>query len=1617
MIPKSWQNIVDYYRECVVTENTTDAKFWQGDDGKGFFIVRGKEEAISAGHSAIIVDEQNPKFKDFMQGTKWTAKPTKYFYGFPLHYENKKIYPLIVFDVELKQTPNGRAFELQSDSPRLNVSLPPFGITEEEKRQAVEAFGDGWDEGKSLWDNVGEALKRVGEIAPPLRRKDLLSKPFGVLFHQVDSTFTRGLEQELTQLSGKSSPNNVWKCILSRDSSPAGINLQDKDILEITPLNDAQRNAVKSAFVNPLTVVTGPPGTGKSQVILNVVANALLHNQTVLFGSKNRQAVNVVVERLGDVQSRPIMLKYDNSGGNGAHDFAEKLQQAVTAAASYNKVAIDREIKDCDKQLADIRSNEMKIRGTLDKVVTRRNCIEVIENELKSIAGELSLHPAIEENLKPYNEIGLAKSFPWQISHVRNLIDDVIGYEKKLASVANELSNDIAGNLDPYDEPVVDGKFAQKIEKFAGLIESVAKIEDKLVSLTSGLSPAVASNLNPYAPLKLDESFPKKIKKFAGLIKSVAKIEDELVSLTSGLPPAVASNLNPYAPLKLDESFPQKIKKFAGLIKSVAKIEDELVLLTSKLSPAVASNLNPYAPLKLDESFPQKIKKFAGLIESVAKIEDKLVSLTSGLSPAVTSNLNPYAPLKLDESFPQKIKKFAGLIESVAKIEDKLVSLTSGLSPAVASNLNPCAPLKLDESFPQKIKDVKHLSEGFTNPRWFIKAWRMGSIVGQVHAKKQLIQSMRELLEIMPVYCDSLPAAMPADARELLYVAETLQKYDAIQAELLDEKKKYDTAAKTLLEGLLEYGAGLHAATPADARELLYVAETLQKYDAIQAELLDEKSKYDTAAKTLLEGLLEYGAGLSADTPADAQELLYVAETLQEYGAMQAAELLDEKSKYDTAAKTLLEGLPEYCADLPAATLADARELLCVAETLQEYGAMQAAELLDEKSKYDTAAKTLLEGLPEYCAGLHAATPADARKLLCVAETLQEYGAMQATELLDEKSKYDTAAKTLLEGLPEYCAGLHAATPADARKLLYVAKILQKYAAIQAELLDAKKKYEQAAIALRKMLPPYCPNLPVDTLDGGRMLVDIASVLHKYSACQRELLDKVGAHWREDQQLETLRTRLDQYQEKVVEFNIRRMDALTKRRLNSLPDCVRHKVLDYADYAKWLAIKGGALKKKENAFKNGVVPAIPAMAVTNLSVRRVPPLQPDVFDLVVIDEASQCDIASALPMLYRGKRALVIGDRMQLTHISKLNDSDATRLLEEFELTSEPRFEYKGNSLFDLADASVGKASNFILNEHYRSKSEIIEFSNREFYGNVLNVYTDYRKLRAVNTVQPPVQWHDVEGNTERPSNGGAFNDAEVKGVVSVLQQIIERTSEKGEVPSIGVVTPFRTQANRIRNLATRIIPDAQLTKIGFMADTAHSYQGDEKDIMIFSPVISKNAHSGTRWFLQNNRNLFNVAITRARTELHIVGDKAACENSDISYLSNFVQYVEELGAPNGAIKPKDRFDSSWEGEFYDALKQVGITCLPQYSVDQYKLDLAIPDAKIDIEVDGAYWHKNLDGSRVLSDLKRDTHLASRGWNIKRFWVYELQSDMDRCVNRVSAAVEDASGNETERIP
>jgi very-short-patch-repair endonuclease len=429
-----------------------------------------------------------------------------------------------------------------------------------------------------------------------------------------------------------------------------------------------------------------------------------------------------------------------------------------------------------------------------------------------------------------------------------------------------------------------------------------------------------------------------------------------------------------------------------------------------------------------------------------------------------------------------------------------------------------------------------------------------------------------------------------------------------------------------------------------------------------------------------------------------------------------------------------------------------------------------------------------------------------------------------------------------------------------------------------------------------------------------------------------------------------------------------------------------------------------------------VARVLPCWAVTSLSARGRLPFERGLFDLVVIDEASQCDIASALPLLFRARRAVIIGDPLQLKHVSTVAPQQDRMILAAHGLAEgHAAWAYSVNSLFDLARGLCRHEDIVNLRDHHRSHRDIITFSNRHFYRGGLRVATDPEKLKRPQTSGPAVRWVDVRGKVVRPPRGGALNVTEGEAVVAEVRKLIVKQGYGG---AIGVVTPFRAQANRIRTLVHQDHElSGKLAALEFVVDTVHGFQGDERDVIFFSPVVSAGVGESTLRFLKSHGNLFNVAITRARSELVVVGDRQSALDSGVNYLASFAEYSrdlasrealvatpEELGPEYPTVAHPERV-SDWERIFYRAMYTAGLRPVPQYEEAPYTLDFALfnGERKLDVEVDGENYHRNWDGELCRRDQIRSRRLSDLGWDIMRFWVYELRDDLDGSLGRVKA--------------
>ena len=301
------------------------------------------------------------------------------------------------------------------------------------------------------------------------------------------------------------------------------------------------------------------------------------------------------------------------------------------------------------------------------------------------------------------------------------------------------------------------------------------------------------------------------------------------------------------------------------------------------------------------------------------------------------------------------------------------------------------------------------------------------------------------------------------------------------------------------------------------------------------------------------------------------------------------------------------------------------------------------------------------------------------------------------------------------------------------------------------------------------------------------------------------------------------------------------------------------------------------------------------ISVTSLSAKASLPLSNELFDMVVIDEASQCDIASAIPLILRAKQLVVIGDPLQLKHITSLNKFEEEKIKEHLHLSGSVYLKYKEKSLWDYSKDFLTSAKNnnvvVNLNKHYRCHPNIINYSNEAFYIPKIGLEIDVCTKKEDFRIQPSgIEWINVKGTHKALHIN--INDAEVEKSIEIALHFANKYPDI----SIGIVTPFRHQANEIHEKLPNNLKAGANPRI--VANTVNIFQGDEKDVMIYSLVVTNNSPDSKIYWIDNMvPESVNVAVTRARNTIYIVGNKEYIRaNSNLQKpLGKLVDYIEKL--------------------------------------------------------------------------------------------------------------------------
>jgi very-short-patch-repair endonuclease len=399
--------------------------------------------------------------------------------------------------------------------------------------------------------------------------------------------------------------------------------------------------------------------------------------------------------------------------------------------------------------------------------------------------------------------------------------------------------------------------------------------------------------------------------------------------------------------------------------------------------------------------------------------------------------------------------------------------------------------------------------------------------------------------------------------------------------------------------------------------------------------------------------------------------------------------------------------------------------------------------------------------------------------------------------------------------------------------------------------------------------------------------------------------------------------------------------------------------------------------------------AVPAWIMPlNDVLENVPP-DPNSFDVVIVDEASQAGI-EALFLLWLAPRIIVVGDERQCAPSSIVRGGmqQIYDRLDEFlsEVPEYLRLEFTPKSnLFSLLATRFGSVIR--LREHFRCMPEIIGWSSTQFYSDAPLI-----PLRQFGSERlPPLRTTQVDGGYSEGSSSSLINKVEALEIVRRIQQCLIDPQYENKTMGV-IVLQSAAQAQLIDDLLSQSISQEEMTRRRIRVGTAPDFQGDERNVIFVSMVVAENQKiiSMTQRDWQRR---FNVAATRAEDQMWLFHSisHAALKPQDLR--KSLLGYVMSPPQVFGGIEHRDLqwnserrvpFGSKFEQRVFLKIRDRGYFVKPQVEVNGRFIDLVVSGAKgqLAVECDGDFWHSSPDDQRA--DIDRQIELERAGWRFVR---------------------------------
>jgi very-short-patch-repair endonuclease len=419
-------------------------------------------------------------------------------------------------------------------------------------------------------------------------------------------------------------------------------------------------------------------------------------------------------------------------------------------------------------------------------------------------------------------------------------------------------------------------------------------------------------------------------------------------------------------------------------------------------------------------------------------------------------------------------------------------------------------------------------------------------------------------------------------------------------------------------------------------------------------------------------------------------------------------------------------------------------------------------------------------------------------------------------------------------------------------------------------------------------------------------------------------------------------------------------------------------------------------------------PSVPVWIMPIYRIAEQMRVQPNLFDVVIVDEASQAGLEASF-LQYLAPKIVVIGDDKQVSPSAVGVDQQQLRDLANMYLADDT---YRASwldpkrSYFDEANMRFG--GRITLTEHRRCVPEIIGFSNRIAYEPEGIRLVPVRQFGA-ERLEPIKVVHIVDG----VELDNKTNEVEAEAIVDQIRKCLAEPQYDGA--TIGVISLLGKEQARLieRKLLDAVTPEEWAARELRCGD-ASDFQGSERDVMFLSMVKAPTAERRlTAITAIQYVQRFNVAASRAKDQMwvyHSMPREALSNTEDMRYqLLDYCYGVanrshNELETPTPGSVPEDvlvpPFESLFEQRVFNRIVDRGYSVLPQYPALGYHIDLVVVGAttRLGIECDGDFWH---GPSQYEADLARQRELERCGWEFFRIRESVFYADMPGALKKL----------------